>query len=252
MHSDNQYAALGMYDFSALRPAQDTWWVGLAGHFRELGLSGVPSALNRSVSDPYDIWQSPNLFFAQTCGYPLTHRLAGKVQLLGTPCYDALGCEGASYRSLFVVRSDTTAENLAALLPARIAVNGKDSYSGWQVLRGRVDPECEIIISGSHASSIDLVRDGRADIAAIDCVTHALIGDGGPERLAGTRIIEQSPLAPGLPYITRADMDEPKIRTMIEAIGNAFDDPQLVEARMKIRLAGFKLVPLSQYMQAMN
>lgn len=247
MPPDQQYATLDMYDLPALRPAQDLWWSGLAGHFMALGLSNVPAGLNRSVADPYDIWLAANLFFAQTCGYPLTHRLAGKVRLVGTPCYDAPGCEGARYRSFFVARSDTAAESLAALLPARIAVNGKDSYSGWRVWRGLVGPSSELVISGGHAKSIDLVRQGRADITAIDSVTHALIGDVEPERLTGTRIIEQGPLAPGLPYITRAGIGEREIRAMAKATRNAFNDPELAAARRPLRLAGFETVALSQY-----
>jgi len=248
MPSDDPYAYLGMYDFPALRPAQDIWWAGLAGHFMAHGLSNVPVVLNRSVPDPYDIWQSPALFFAQTCGYPLTHKLAGKVRLLGTPSYDAPGCAGARYRSFFIGRSDSEAENLAALLPARVAVNGKDSYSGWEVWREIVEPSCEIIISGSHANSLDLVRQGAADVAAIDCVTHALIGDVEPARLAGTRIIEESPLAPGLPYITKADRDEQEIQAIIDATRKAFDDPDLAQARSTLRLTGFKFMPVSEYM----
>jgi len=252
MSSDAPYAALGMYDFPALRPAQDAWWAGLAGHFSAAGFGNVPSALNRSVADPYDIWLAPNLFFAQTCGYPLTHRLAGKVRLLGTPCYDAPGCTGASYRSLFIVRSQAKTESLAAALAGRIAVNAKDSFSGWRVLSGLVEQASTVVISGSHANSIDLVRQGAADIAAIDCVTHALIGDVAPQRLVGTRILEQSPPAPGLPYITGARMAAPEVRAMIDAINNAFADAALAPARKTLRLAGFKVVALSEYLRIMT
>lgn len=251
MPQNDPYAYLGMYDFPALREAQDAWWSGLAGHFREHGFADVPGELNRSVSDIYDIWQAANLFLGQTCGYPLTHRLAGRVRLIGTPCYDAPGCEGALYRSLFVVAADCVHENLAAALPARIAVNGKDSYSGWHVLSGLIDVSSELVISGGHAKSIDLVAQGEAGIAAIDCVTHALIGDVEPERLVGTRVIGQSAPAPGLPYITRADLDEGQLQAMIEAIGDAFDDATLAAARRSLRLSGFASVPLSEYRRFM-
>ncbi|MBC8267654.1 MAG: PhnD/SsuA/transferrin family substrate-binding protein [Rhodospirillaceae bacterium] len=259
MVSDIQYAYLGMYDFPTLRPAQNTWWKGLAGHFRARGLSKVPNDLNRSVSDPYDLWQASNLFFAQTCGYPLTHRLAGKVQLIGTPCYDAPGCQGPQYRSLFIAGPDSAIENLASMLPARIAINAKDSFSGWRTVCSVVDnidmdgePFSEVVISGSHAKSIDLVREGKADIAAIDCVTHALIGDVEPGRLEGTRIVEQGPLAPGLPYITRANMDAQDIRAMTKAVEDAFINPELADARQTLRLIDFDFVPLSQYVRIMK
>ena len=261
MPSDNGCAYLGMYDFPTLHPALDGWWSGLVGCFRSQGFSDVPERLTPQLSDPYDIWLAPNLFFAQTCGFPLTHRLEGKVRLVGTPCYDAPGCDGAMYSSLIIVRSDSDVENLSAALPARVAVNGMDSYSGWRALCGTVQSLgisiksgsfSEIIMSGSHARSIDLVREGKADVAAIDCVTHALIGDTDPQRLAGTRILQQSASVPGLPYVTRADMGDADVQRMAEAIENAFSDPELADFRWVLRLAGFRKVPLQEYQRIMK
>ncbi len=218
----------------------------------------MPCGLNRFASDVYEIWQAPNLFLAQACGYPLTHRLAGKVRLMGTPCYDAPGCEGPLYRSLFIVRSDCDAKNLSDALPARVAINGMDSYSGWHALRkvaqslGLNEASfADTVISNSHANSIDLVRDGKADLAAIDCVTHVLIGDVQPERLVGTRVLEQSPPAPGLPLITRADMSDQDVRLMMMAIKAAFEDIELSTARRTLRLSGIERLPLPKYIKAM-
>jgi len=259
MIRQHDVAYLGMYDFAALRPAQDTWWTGLAGHLTALGFSSVPVGLNRSVADPYEIWRSPDLFFAQTCGYPLTHRLAGKVRLLGAPCYTAPGCDGALYRSLYVVHADCRAESLSGILPCRVAINGRDSYSGWRALCKSIEgtglagaPFTEIIVSGGHANSIDLVRQGDADLAAIDCISHALIGDVEPERLAGTRVVDQSLPAPGLPYITRVGWDKGQAAAMVKAIEKAFEDPALEDARRALRLAAFRPVPLADYEDAMG
>ena len=252
-------AYLGMYDFPALRPALNAWWTGLAGHFKEQGFDNPPGALDRSGVDPYEIWLAPNLFLAQTCGYPLTHRLAGKVRLVGTPCYNAPGCDGAFYRSLFIVRTETEANSLSDVLPARVAVNGEDSYSGWLALRKAVvaldrkgESFSEIVNSGSHANSIDCVREGKADIAAIDCVTLALIGDVEPERLAGTRVLEQSLPAPGLPFITNIYMSESDVVRMTTAIRNAFIAPELEGVRRALRLAEFRNVSLQDYERFMT
>ncbi len=255
----NFRAWLGMYDLPALRPAQDAWWAGLARRLAAHGISNVPERLERSGADPYDIWLSPDLLFAQTCGYPLTHRLAGRVRLLGTPCYDAPGCQGAFYRSLIIVRGDSGIENLATAFPARVAVNGMDSYSGWRALAATVDelglemePFSEVIISGGHLGSIDLVREGDADLAAIDGVSYALSGDVEPERLVGLRVLHQCAPAPGLPYVTAAAMADTDVRRMTAAIGEAFDDPALEKARRTLRLNGFSAVPLTQYRRYMK
>jgi len=179
--------------------------------------------------------------------------------VLGTPCYDAPGCEGANYRSLIIVRSDSGFEDPAAVMVNRVAVNGKDSYSGWRVLGKTVaslglepEPFSEIIISGGHANSIDMVREGAADLAAIDGVTYALTGDVEPERLVGLSVLHQCPPAPGLPYVTRASMPEPDARRMTDAIDDAFADTDLADARRTLRLAGFAMVPLTEYERHMK
>ena len=76
------------------------------------------------------------------------------------------------------------------------AVNGLDSHSGTNALRGLVAPASregrffsEIKVTGTHAASIALVQNGEADVAAIDCVTHALIGRYRGEALKGTRVL---------------------------------------------------------------
>jgi ABC-type phosphate/phosphonate transport system substrate-binding protein len=62
------------------------------------------------------------------------------------------------------------------------AVNGRESHSGMNALRALVAPAshagrffAEVKVTGTHAASIAMVQSSAADIAAIDCVTHALI-----------------------------------------------------------------------------
>ncbi|NNF76519.1 MAG: phosphate ABC transporter substrate-binding protein, partial [Rhizobiales bacterium] len=85
-------ASLPMYDHPAVRQATDRLWRGLA---RALGREGVrvPDILNRQP-DYATLWELPGLIFSQTCGYPYMSRLRGKVQLVATPIYNAMGCEG--------------------------------------------------------------------------------------------------------------------------------------------------------------
>src|SRR4029077_15357307 len=85
-------------------------------------------------------WLSDELLFSQTCGYPLTHALKGRVQLLATPCYSADGCEGASYCSFVIVPADSPATTLADLQGKRVAFNTPDSQSGMNALRALIAP----------------------------------------------------------------------------------------------------------------
>jgi len=252
-----KYASLPMYDLPELRAATEAWWAGLAGHFSALGLDDAPPALTSVPGDRYAHWLGPDLLFSQTCGYPLTHRLAGAVKLLGTPCYDATGCVRADYRSLIIVGAARAGETLADLVPCRVAVNGFDSQSGWNALRPLAEALggwevafAETIESGSHAASIDMVRDGAADLAAIDCLTHALTQDADPARLAGTRVLEMSDPAPALPYITAGATPDAVVDLLQRGVQNAVADPDLAEVRATLRIRDFEMVPLARYRAA--
>lgn len=246
-------ASLSMYDLPELREATDAWWQGLARAFRDEGVADVPGALDRRVAHR-EVWLLPDLLFSQTCGYPLMHALAGRVKLLATPCYQAAGCDGPSYCSLIIVGADNSAENVAALRGSRCAINSPDSHSGANALRALVAGHAEqgrffgrVVVSGGHGASLALVASGEADVAAIDCVTHALLRQYRPDALAGTRVLCRTPSAPGLPYITHGAADDDLVRRLQAGVARAFADPDLADIRAALRLAGAAELPLSAY-----
>ncbi|MFO1057261.1 MAG: PhnD/SsuA/transferrin family substrate-binding protein [Dongiaceae bacterium] len=246
-------ASLPMYDLPELAAATDSWWRGLAAAFRRAGLAEVPGRLTREVALPAH-WLDPALLFSQTCGYPLTHALAGRVGLLGTPCYAAPGCEGPLYRSLVLVAEGSPARSLAELRGQVAAMNGRDSQSGCNVLRALLAPHAAggrfcgaVLETGSHAASIAAVAAGRAGFAAIDCVTHALLARRRPAALAGTRVLLESPAVPGLPYVAGGAVDEDGRRRLRDGLRAAFADPGLAETRDALLLAGFDELPLAAY-----
>ncbi len=53
------------------------------------------------------------------------------------------------------------------------------------------------MFSGSHRQSLRELQQENADIAAIDCVTYALLQRHQPQALAGPVAIGWSPAAPG-------------------------------------------------------
>lgn len=246
-------AGLPMYDLPALRPATDAWWAGLARALAEAGVSAVPERLTRE-RDLADLWRDPDLLLAQTCGYPLTHALAGTVRLVATPVYRAEGCEGAEYRSAFVVRADTPARDLSELRGRRVTINARDSQSGFNCLRHAVARLArggrffaEVVESGSHMASLAAVRGGRADVAAIDGVTLALLKDHDPGVVSGLRVLGWSAPAPGLPYVTAAGADEAQIARLRAGLRAAMEDPGLAEVRRALRLAGVEVLPWAAY-----
>src|SRR5262249_32938642 len=99
-------AGLPMYDLPEVHPAVDAWWSGLARAFRAEGVHDLPDLLDRRTSIEA-LWGAPGLVLAQACGYQLVGERAGRLEYLATPCYDAPGCEGATYCSWIVVRADS-------------------------------------------------------------------------------------------------------------------------------------------------
>ncbi|MGH6929374.1 MAG: phosphate/phosphite/phosphonate ABC transporter substrate-binding protein [Dongiaceae bacterium] len=246
-------ASLPMYDLPELHAATDAWWQGLARAFRREGLADVPDALDRRP-DYQQVLLSPGVLFSQTCGYPLTHALAGKVTLLATPLYAVEGCKAADYCSLVIVGADNPAAGIGDLRGTRCAINGIDSQSGCNALRALVAPLAEggrffgkVAVSGGHRASIGLVGSGHADVAAIDCVTHALLSRHRPAALAGTRVLCRTAAAPNLPYVTRAGAADDLLARLRGGLQRAMADPALTTVRDSLMLTGIAVLPLSAY-----
>ena len=90
----------------------------------------------------------------------------------------------ADYRTVIVARRAAPLSELAGRVAA---VNAADSLSGWVSLlaafRSAGAPwHGSVITTGAHVRSIDAVREGSADVASIDAVTFALLGDLHPEQ----------------------------------------------------------------------
>lgn len=250
-------ASLPMYD---LVPALlRDWWRGLARHLTAAGLHDVPAALvdPHDLADPGDLadhWRSPALLLSQTCGYPLTHALAGRVGLVATPCYDTPGCVGPTYCSFVVVAADSPATGVVDLRGRRCAINGLDSQSGCNALRALIAPLAgrdplfaAVTISGKHRSSVAMVRDGQADIAAIDCIVYGMLAMHRPEELKGTRILCRTASARAPPFITALQHRRDTVARVRDGLRAALADPALGATRAGLLLGGCEVLPLEAY-----
>jgi ABC-type phosphate/phosphonate transport system substrate-binding protein len=235
--------SLPMYDVPELIEAHEIFWSGLRRHLAAVGFTDLPLQLGWP-DDLSAAWLDPALLLSQTCGYPLRRQLAGRVQLVGVPCYDALGCSGFRYSSALIVAADSPFQNLAHLVGKTAAYNELGSQSGYNALRHSVAPLARngrffghVIESGRHEHSIDFVREGKADIAAIDGVTLALLQRHQPSRIAGVRIIGQTAMVAGLPFITALSRPPSDVQRLQAALRQAFADPALTEVRAALLLA---------------
>jgi len=91
------------------------------------------------------------------------------------------------------------------------------------------------------------VAEGRADIAALDAVTHAMLREVEPQ-VAALRVLALTDPTPGLPYISAASQDpEPVFDALAEAIA-ALSAPD----RTKLRLKGLVRIPRETYLAVPN
>jgi ABC-type phosphate/phosphonate transport system substrate-binding protein len=171
------------------------------------------------------LWHREDVLLTQTCGYPYMKSLRDKVSLLATPCFDFDGCEGSDYSSVIVTRVGGQTHALADARGLIAAANDPHSNSGMNVMRHAVSLLankgrffCEVKWSGSHAASLRMVRDGEADIAAIDCVTYGYLKEEYPESLLGTEVLQYTVQTPGLPLVMARSVPEPLQRRLREAL----------------------------------
>lgn len=249
----SRIASLGMYDLPWLHDANDALWQGIAQRLRAAGLRDVPTQLERERPLPA-LWRDPNLLLAQTCGYPLRTQLAGSVRVVATPRYMTAYGDGAGHRSTLVVARDAPWQTLAELRGRRAAVNEFDSNSGMNLLRATIAPLADgqpffahVQVTGAHLASIEAVANGRADIAAIDSVTLSLIERHRPSLLRGIRVLATTMTSPGLPLVTRIDLDEGELAALRRALDEVASDPALADARAALLLDGFELLPGDAY-----
>lgn len=220
-----QVAVLGMYDFPELRSDWNALYRAAACR-----VDGAPPALRWDV-DPHESWLLPHLAIGMACGWPLVKTLRDQVRVIGTFSYAGTDGPPHIYRSAIVARDLTLAQIADAPAHHRAALNSDDSLSGSISLLAAFDLGFqwpgEVVYTGSHVASIEAVRSGAADVAAIDAMTWAYRSRAAPETLDGLTIIGHGPLVPCLPLIVPATTSASAIIAWREGLAAAIADPEL-------------------------
>ena len=243
MNGAERLAALPMYDFPWTAAANDALWAAIAVRLDEAGVEAPKRLTRRPDLDAQ--WRDPRLVFGQTCGYPYVAGLKGAVALIATPAYGFPGCEDASHRSFIIRRASDPRRALAEFRGATAGLNGHDSNTGMNLFRAAIAPIAgrapffrAIVVTGSHEASMAAVAEGRVDLAAIDCVSFALLARGRPELIERVAVVAESPPSPGLPFIASARLDASAVAAVRQALFAALADPNLAEARSALGLEG--------------
>ena len=219
--------ALPMYDL--VPHATDALAAALLRYF--------PHAHFTRPADLLAHWQHDGVLLSQACGYPLATKLHD-VQVVGCFHYTAPGCEGPNYRSLLVTRAENRSRTLADFRGLTAACNARDSQSGYRALLTETGGDAvffsHIVWSGSHRQSLAALQREEADIAAIDCVTFALLARYQPQALAGLTVIGKTTSTAGLPLITSRKTSARGLNALRTALGEiareeAIAGPLLIE-----------------------
>ncbi len=238
-------ASLAMYDRLQTRAASERFWAEIRENLRNADID-APQELEWKAPF-WEVWQSPDLIFSQTCGRPYRLHLHDKTTVIGTPDYGLRDCDPGYYRSAFVVRTRDHRTDLKEFETARFAYNEQMSQSGWaaaQCTVGKLGFHFENIWqSGGHVKSAQAVAEGLADIAAIDGLTWDLIKRYEPFSL-DLRVAAWSEQTPGLPYITGPS--QPRA-ALFDAVQNAISALSLAD-RMALRIKGLVDIPASDYL----
>lgn len=241
-----------MYDWPEFRDAAEAFWQVLRDALARRDFP-VPEALTREGALT-ETWQAPDLLLGQTCGLPFVLGLCGEARLIATPRYDAEGCGEFTYRSALLARRSGPSD-IAEARGGRVAVNDAHSQSGMNTLADAVGRATggetldgffgDIMISGAHRRSADMVAEGEADFCAMDAVAWQLYQLAEPERAAALRVIGWSAEAPALPFITAprfADRQAEIVAALSEAIGAAPPGPALPVAVRPARATEYQSV----------
>jgi ABC-type phosphate/phosphonate transport system substrate-binding protein len=252
MNGAEPLAALPMYDFDFIAWANDELWAAISARLDEAGVE-APKRLTRGP-DLDAQWRNPRLVLGQTCGYPYVTRLKDAVALIAAPVYAVPGCEDASHRSFIIRRASDPRRGLAEFRGATAGLNARDSNTGMNLFRAALAPHAggapffrAVLVTGSHEASVGAVAEGRADLAAIDCVSYALLGRGRPALIERVAIVAESPRSPSLPFIASARLGAAAISAVREALLSALADPNLAEARSALGLEGARKANPADY-----
>jgi ABC-type phosphate/phosphonate transport system substrate-binding protein len=247
-----------MYDLPALHEANDALWAALSRQLIEEGVIKTPRRLTRDLAH-FEVWRHPLLLFGQGCEYPLAESLADSVRLIGTPRYTAPGCQGARYRSAILVHEKDSAETLADLRNRRCAINEPASNSGMNLLRASIAPLANgakffgsVLFSGSHLRSVEMVAEGEADVAAVDCVSLAHFNRLFPSVIASLRILAWTPSSPSLPFITAAGTSYETLQKLRSSLASVLSDRNLDSVRERLFLNGVDLAPVGGFSEVLR
>jgi ABC-type phosphate/phosphonate transport system substrate-binding protein len=185
----------------------------------------------QDTSDAENVWKSKQLLFSQICGQPLTtDSEVSHLKVVGRPIYNASGCVKGGYKSFIIAKKGQAhlySESLHNLAGKKVAVNHDNSFSGAVALKNfvyrleseqravkegefRIFFDPKTVFTGSHRESVRAVATlPGVDIAAIDCITFAILEKYAPAELENVTVVAETSSdasAPAAPIVVQKKM----------------------------------------------
>jgi len=255
---DAATASLPMYNLPEMRAANARLWDALRGLLAAGGAADLPETLNfERLPVPDRI--GPEVLFSQTCGYPLETIFRGQAIRLGTPCYDAPGCDGPTHCGLFIVPAGSPAGELRDLKGGTFLLNSRHSNSGMNLPRralAEIAGGCpffaRVIETGSQPGNLDRIAGGEGDVTAVDCVTYAFWQQHRPEAAKRTRVLAQTPPSPAIPFVTSAETPAATVAILRDGLRELVQNPRCAAACAGLRLKSIVDVPAAAYSRLLD
>lgn len=196
---------------------------------------------------------------AWLCGLPYVReadRRAPRIELLAAPvmCPARYGAQPFYFTDV-LVRRDHRARTLADLHGASLAINEPNSHSGYEVLRHALAEQglptgffAEVIESGAHQRSLEMIESGTVDAAPIDSTVLETEVRARPELATRLRVVATLGPSPMPPWVASTRL-APEVRSRLRRAFLAFGaDVQSRQALERADVLSFAVVDDDWYM----
>jgi len=192
------------------------------------------------------------------CGAPYVRKVGeqqASIELLAAPVYAAPRYRNRPiYFSDVVVRSESAYRTFDDLRGARWAYNAYGSHSGYHAVRYHLsrlgltgDFFGQVVESGAHQRSVEMILSGEVDASAIDSTVLELMIARQPELSRRLRVVEVVGPSSQPPWVIGRHVPEDLRRAVREALTHMHADAQGSALLARHHLARFAPVADSDY-----
>lgn len=221
-----------MYDLPEVTAETDKAWQNILHGLHKRGANPLVDFYHlKTDHDADELLAHPRLLLSQTCWGPISCGITPDLHILAQPDFSNFpGGQGPLYRSAIIATGKginvAPPKGREGIIPTeqlsgkRLAFNDRASLSGYLSITADMTAATgqrkafysHGEHSGSHRHSVQMVAQGDADVAAIDCKTWALLQKHDPAA-EKVHVIGWTGARKGLPYVC-----SPKIEPTLKEI----------------------------------